>query len=91
MSNFIPRMSSIGVLAGLLLLIIYNLAPQQLPVILLKLAEISLAAFVGYWIDRGLFPYARPHELRHADGFAHAMIRRAIIVGACLVALAVAL
>lgn|SRR4051812_22126192 len=93
--NFLPRMTSIGVLALVLVLAILFLAPAQLPVLLLKLTEVSLAGFVGYWIDRAIFPYARPHTFaaseykQHALGLA--MVRRAIIVGACLVAVAVAL
>lgn len=35
-------------------------APQQLPVSLYKLSLITSAAWVAYWIDRSLFPYARP-------------------------------
>ncbi|HJU70365.1 MAG TPA: putative holin [Paucimonas sp.] len=85
-------------------------APAQLPVSLYKLSLISLAAVVGYWFDRSLFPYARPdsyleRDWRHgtaepegdadyriADGyilpFAVAMLRRAIIVGAAMIGVA---
>ncbi len=39
---------------------VYLLAPQQLPVSLYKLSLVALAAVAGYWLDRSLFPYARP-------------------------------
>jgi hypothetical protein len=43
-----------------LLVCVWLIAPQQLPVSLYKLSLVSLAAVVGYWLDRSLFPYARP-------------------------------
>jgi len=39
---------------------IFVLSPQQLPVSLYKLNLIAIAGVVGYWLDRSLFPYARP-------------------------------
>lgn len=64
----------------------------------------SLGGWGGYWLDRALFPYDRPHEyLELADeptvaaedvasveivashSFGAAMLRRAIIVAACLI------
>ena len=47
-------------LAIVLALAVYLLAPQQLPVSLYKLSLVALAAVAGYWLDRSLFPYARP-------------------------------
>jgi hypothetical protein len=47
--------------AVLLAILVYLIAPQQLPVSLYKLSLVALAAVAGYWIDRSLFPYARPH------------------------------
>lgn len=41
-------------------LLIFFLHPQQLPVSLYKLNLIAMAGFGGYWLDRSLFPYARP-------------------------------
>ncbi len=90
------RLSMFTFLAAALCLLIYFFSPQQLPVLLLKLAEITLGGVVGYWLDRHLFPYARPHEFKvrgyqHEILFASTMIRRAIVVGAVVLALAVAL
>lgn len=55
-----PRMSDWLVYTVILLVIIWHVAPQQLPVTLYKLSLITMAAVVGYWIDRSAFPYARP-------------------------------
>jgi len=69
--------------------LIYILAPQQLPVSLYKLSLIAMAAVVGYWIDRSLFPYARPDNpsIQPYDMIvAAAMLRRAIIVGCAMLA-----
>jgi hypothetical protein len=48
--------------AVLLAILVYLIAPQQLPVSLYKLSLVALAAVAGYWIDRSLFPYARPDK-----------------------------
>lgn len=74
-------------------------------------AMLALGGWSGYWLDRALFPYDRPHrylldpddELDEAalDGastlqvcagasFGHAMLRRAIVVAACLLCLGLA-
>lgn len=87
------------------------LAPHQLPVSIYKFSLITSAAWLGYWIDRGLFPYARPDVyLQHPwslaapyvaptpesatvrDGyavvFAVAMLRRASIIAAAMIGIA---
>ena len=46
--------------AALLSLAVWWIAPQQLPVSIYKLSLVALSAVAGYWIDRSLFPYARP-------------------------------
>lgn len=56
----LPRMADWLLVTLLLGLLVWLLAPQQLPVSLYKLSLVSLAAVTGYWIDRSLFPYARP-------------------------------
>ncbi|BEV08004.1 putative holin [Methylophilus sp. DW102] len=92
-----------------LLLISFNLillgavlffAPQQVPVTLYKLSLVTLAALVGFWLDRLLFPYARPDQVmgrvpsnswRCVDNretvFSACLIRRAIIVGCAMLAM----
>lgn len=56
----IPRLSGWLIVTVLLLIFIALLNPQQLPVSLYKLSLISEAGVAGYWLDRSLFPYARP-------------------------------
>lgn len=73
-------------IAAALTLAIGVIAPHQLPVTLYKLSLVSLAAVVGYWIDRSLFHYARPDDLSlTADQVSAAFIRRALVVAACIV------
>lgn len=77
------------------LLIIFLLAivpvlmmnPAKVGLTLYGIAKIGLGAYLGYWIDRLLFPYARPHTL---DGIAQgtAWKRRAAIVAASIIAAA---
>lgn len=108
----LPRLSVWLIISVLLLAVITLLYPQQLGVSLYKLSLVSMAGVVGYWLDRSLFPYARPDgylahipERRHnphagdvedADyrvnvGYhtvlAAAMLRRAIIVAAAMLAI----
>lgn len=116
------RMADWVVVALLLWGAVALLAPQQLPVSLYKMSLVALAAVAGFWIDRSLFPYARPDrfldpaplapgaapqrpetaftDLASAVSFAEAdlaqaerlalarsaMLRRAIIVGATMLA-----
>ncbi len=63
----LPRLLE-ALLASVLLFILAQLAASYWPtshvaVSLYKLHLCSLAAWAGYWIDRSLFPYSRPHEL----------------------------
>ena len=55
-----PRSTTWLVLAAVLVACIAIVAPPQLPVVLYKVSLIALAAVLGYWLDRALFPYARP-------------------------------
>lgn len=85
-----PRLSGCIVGTVLLAVVVGLLAPQQLPVSAYKLSLVSMAGVIGYWLDRSLFPYARPDRLVHhtfALLFALAMIRRAIIVGCAMLAI----
>jgi hypothetical protein len=78
---------------------------SRILVLLHKLNLITLAAFVGYWIDRRMFEYARPHvvlqEARRAKELVSQatlyacgcafMLRRVLLVAAAMVAMAIAL
>lgn len=55
-----PRLSGWLLITLVLLACVWAIAPHQLPVSLYKLSLVTLAAVVGYWLDRSLFPYARP-------------------------------
>lgn len=90
------RMLDWLVLAIVLTVAIALIAPHQLPVTAYKLSLVSLAAVSGYWLDRSLFPYARPDAFRHWRGqylvdtpevvaFAASQIRRAMIIAACVI------
>lgn len=89
----ILRMPVTLAVAIVLALLVAALAPQQLPVTVYKLSLISIAALVAYWIDREIFPYARPDRFlsdldRHSVEFCFSMLRRAIIVAAVVIAVA---
>lgn len=108
----LPRLSSWLFVSLALLFVVALLYPQQLGVSLYKLSLVSMAGVVGYWLDRSMFPYARPdgylahtqenrynqHQGDHEDAdyrvnagyhivFAAAMLRRAIIVAAAMLAI----
>lgn len=55
-----PRMLVCLVLAVVLAAAVALLSPQQLPVAAYKLALVTIAGYLGYWLDRWCFPYARP-------------------------------
>ena len=57
------RMADWVIAAALLTMVVWLIAPQQVPVTVYKLSLAALAAVAGYWIDRSLFPYARPAYL----------------------------
>jgi len=84
------RMAEWLLISVVLLVAIWFTAPQQLGVSMYKLSLITTAAWVGYWIDRSLFPYARPDKLEYVVGgapiIAAAQLRRAAIVCACMIA-----
>lgn len=97
------------VLMGLALLLQATVPGNLIAVTLYKAHLLSLGGWGGYWLDRALFPYDRPHNylqdderaagnnaspqspeqqtavLVSAGTFGSAMVRRAIIVAACLI------
>ncbi|RLM25339.1 hypothetical protein BIY29_07450 [Brenneria alni] len=54
----IKRLLGWQITAVLLLVVIALVSPQQLPVVIYKISLITLAAVLGYWLDRSLFPKA---------------------------------
>lgn len=101
-----PRMACWLLVSIMLLFLVALFAPHQLPLSLYKLSLITSAAWVAYWIDRGLFPYARPDRfiawcasagapgcglaitLEQSIAFAAAMLRRAILIAAAMIGVA---
>lgn len=109
-----PRLSGWLIVSLALAAAVLLIAPHQLPVSLYKLSLVTLAGVVGYWLDRSLFPYARPDVFLPAEVdaqalqvctdegdrcelvveshattvlMAAAMLRRAIIVAATMLAM----
>lgn len=86
-----PRMTSwslitLGLMAGVALV-----SPEQLQVVLYKSGLVTLGAVLAYWIDRALFPYARPHDCAGTLMVVGAQMRRALIVLACVLGLTLGL
>lgn len=89
------RMFWSALLAVILLAVVWQLNPEQGPVIVNKLALVHLFAYAGYRIDRWAFPYARPDKfltdagevkVNHKRVFASAQIRRALVIGTAMLA-----
>lgn len=59
-----PRLTGWTLITLVLLFFVWLLAPQQVLVSLYKLSLVTLAAVIGYWLDRSLFPYARPSSFQ---------------------------
>ena len=73
-----------------LLIVVVLLSPQKVGLVIYKLNLVTIAAALGYWLDRGAFPYARPDQVAEALMPA-AMIRRAVIMAAVVLAMALGL
>lgn len=79
----LPRMTASIAVSIVLGYIVSQGAPQQMPVALFKFYLVAGAGVAGYYLDRELFPYARPDCFLVGGRdvvFAAAMIRRAMVV-----------
>lgn len=85
-----PRMTDWTLITLALLLCLAIIAPNKLPIVLYKAGLVTLGGVLGYWIDRALFPYARPNQVQRAER-AMAGIRRALVVLACILGLTLGL
>ena len=83
------RMKWTGLFALAFIVFVLASRPEQVYLFGWKLALIATAGWIGYWLDRELYPYARPHEAS-AKEQPLVMIRRAIIVGSAMVAAGIA-
>ena len=73
------------VLGFIMVLYVAWTAPVALQSMALVSAKVWFGALSGYWIDKALFDYARPDG---EDPVEDWMYRRAIIVAACILGLA---
>ena len=71
MLKFIPRMFVCFLLAIVTLAFVVWVSPQQGPVIVYKIALVLLAGVAGYWLDRWVFPYARPEGYLKREWRSH--------------------
>lgn len=97
-------------MAGLLITIaiiaaVFLVAPQQLPVTLVKISLATIAGLTGFWIDRVIFPYAEPDDIKARaekesdeevrialiESFDKAALRRAIIIAASIIGICLGL
>lgn len=81
------RVSDMLAVFLVLAIVVAMVAPQQLGILAYKGALLAGAVFGGYWADRRLFPYSRPHEFYSS---IHSEYRRAVIVAACVLAVGLA-
>nr|VFK22434.1 MAG: Putative 2/3 transmembrane domain holin [Candidatus Kentron sp. LPFa] len=97
---FQARMNFWFFVSILLFIPLFLLAPDQPLVILSKIILVTLAGWIGYWIDRSLFLHARPKAYLDQNGlpkpeyllvFALSQLRRAIIVAAVMLSVALGL
>lgn len=110
----LPRMlwwCLIGLVLGVLALLTQTADPASpIGATLQRAHLLMLGGWAGYWLDRALFPYDRPHQYLLDDtddddpldlsgatnalavcagaSFGQAMLRRAIVVAACVLAMA---
>lgn len=85
------RMKEVGLIAMASLLAIALIFPHQIGVVLSKVNLLSMAAIGGYWIDRtAATPERRPHLLVGMDRSV-AEMRRALIIAATMLSMALAL
>ena len=85
----LPRMIVSTLLSIALGVAISQLAPHQALVTLYKFSLVTGAGVAGYYLERELFPYARPDRFQafgRETVFATAKIRRAIIVASMMLA-----
>ena len=68
------RMWPTLVVAAVTVWVVHLLAPQQVGILVYTIAKLSLAGYLGYWLDRWIFPDARPGDTRQTA--AHRLVKR---------------
>lgn len=81
------RASPLLVLFVITLAITAALNPAKVGLVVWGVAKLGMGGYAGYWIDRLIFPYARPHQLSGIEA-GTSWKRRALIVSAAVVAAA---
>lgn len=79
------RASPLLILFAVTLAITAMLNPAKVGLAVWGVAKLGMGGYVGYWIDRLIFPYARPHQLIGIEA-GTSWKRRALIVAAAVVA-----
>lgn len=70
-----------------LLALVAVMRPQHIPVMVAKVALVTVSGWVGYWFDRGIAPTTRPDDPHLTSlEMAAASVRRAIVIGAAMIA-----
>jgi positive regulator of sigma E activity len=86
------RMADFGIIALLLFAVIAMVAPQQLAVVIYKIALVMLFAHLGYWVHRRVFrKLGREDDAYEPGEIWLVVMSRSIIVAAVIVAGALAL
>jgi hypothetical protein len=67
------------------LLLLWHIAPQQIPVLLSKVNQVAVFAVMGYLLDIAIFPFARPHLAEAIEDRRKMEYRRAILMAAVIV------
>lgn len=79
------RATPLLLLGAVTFAVVLWLNPAKVGLLIWGASRLGLYAYLGYWVDRIIFPYARPHTLTGiAEGTAWK--RRALIVAAAILA-----
>lgn len=84
------RLTGWAVFTALLMIAVAVIAPQQIPVVLYKLAMVTLGAVLSYWISLALYPEIRLYNLTGWQLIAAAGVR-SIIALACVLGITLGL
>lgn len=92
----LPRLIWCGIVAVLMLIVLYAIAPHRMELALYKISFVPLAGVVAYWVCRELFPHLRPSdclEPKDTNGFRairHGCERRYLFAVSVQVAVCIA-
>jgi hypothetical protein len=85
------RMKEMGLIAATTAVVLALVFPHQLGVLLTKINLLALSAVGGYWIDRTAFRADRRPHLLLGPERSYAEGRRAAIIAAAMLSMALAL